>query len=134
MGAAVDGNGVVWSINPGGNSISTFTDAGALLSTYTAGGVSNATALAIDGVGNVFLTNYAGTISALTNSGAALFSSPIAGAAAISTPTAISIDSSGSLWIASAGNHSVVEILGVAAPVVTPTVEGVIQNKVGGRP
>ena len=134
IGAAVDASGYVWSINAGGNGISRFTDAGTLSSTYNGLGTSSATAIAIGGLGNVFATNGNGTINALTNAGAMLYSTPVAAAAGISAPTALSIDSAGSLWIASSGDNSAVEVIGVAAPVVTPTVNAVKNGNPGTRP
>jgi DNA-binding beta-propeller fold protein YncE len=52
----------------------------------------------------------------------------------ISTPTGISIDSSGSVWVTNSGNNSVTKIIGGAAPVVTPTVTGTTTNTLGTRP
>ncbi len=132
IGAAVDASGYVWSINAGGNGVSKFTDTGALSNSYS--GPSAATAIAIGGLGNVFFTNGNGTINALTNAGAMLYNNPVAAAAGISSPTALSVDSSGSLWIASSGDNSAVEIIGIAAPVVAPTVNAVRNANPGTRP
>ena len=133
-GAAVDGAGFVWSINSDGNGVSKFTDAGALSGNYTGSGTSSATGVAISGSGQVFVTNGDGTVNALTNTGASVFGMSIAGAAGVTTPTAISVDTAGSLWIASSGDNSAVEIIGVTAPVITPTVNAVKSAKPSTRP
>jgi hypothetical protein len=52
----------------------------------------------------------------------------------LSTPGGIAIDSSGSLWVTNTGGNSVTEILGAAAPVVTPTVNAVTNSTLGVRP
>jgi DNA-binding beta-propeller fold protein YncE len=133
IGGAVDGSGYVWSINTNGSSVSKFTDAGVLSSSYTAGNISNAGALAIDGLGTVWIAN-GSSVTALTNAGAAAFANPVATAGNISSPTALQIDSSGSVWVANTGNGTVTEIIGAAAPVVTPTVTSVVNATPGTRP
>ena len=134
IGAAVDGSGNFWSITAGGNGLSKFTDTGSLAATYAGSGTVAATALAIDGLGFIYVTNGAGTINALTNAGASVYSTPIGAAYAISGPTAVAVDSAGSLWIASPGNNTAVEMIGVAAPVVAPAVKAVIGANPGTRP
>ena len=105
IGAAVDGAGYVWSIKTGGNGLSKFTDTGAFSASYPGGGTAAATAIAIDGLGRVYVTNGNGTVNALTNSGSSLYSNAVSAAGAISSPTAISVDTAGSLWIASSKRH-----------------------------
>lgn len=134
IGAAVDASGFVWSINANGNGVSKFTDTGTLATSYTGAGTSAATALAIDGLGRVFVTNGDGTVNALTNTGGAVYTNPVAAASSISAPTAVSVDSAGSLWIASSGDNSAVEMIGIAAPVVTPAVNAVKNANPGTRP
>jgi DNA-binding beta-propeller fold protein YncE len=46
--------------------------------------------------------------------------SPAAGLAILNTPSGIAVDASGSVWTANAGDNSVSEIVGVAAPTVQP--------------
>jgi len=101
---------------------------------YSGASISGATALAIDGKGVVWIANGAGTISALTNAGAADVSPPIASAGNLSTPSSISVDAAGSLWVANSGNGTVTEVIGVAAPVVAPVVTAVTNSSMGTRP
>lgn len=133
-GAAVDANGFVWSINTSGSSVSKFTDAGAFSASYSGAGISNAKVLAIDGAGMVWTANGGGTVSALTNAGAAVSTTPYAAAGGINNPASLSVDTAGSLWIANSGNGTVTEVIGVAAPVAAPAVQQVIAGTPGTRP
>lgn len=133
-GAAVDASGYVFSLFANGNGISQFSDTGRLQVVYSGYGAAAATALAIDGRGLVFFTNGNGTVDALSQVTGTVYATPVAAAAGISSPTAISVDSAGSLWIASSGDNSAVEIIGIAAPVVTPTVNAVKNSNPGTRP
>ena len=134
IGAAVDADGYVWSIYANGNGLSLFADNGALYNYYNGYGAAAATALAVDGSNLVYFTNGNGTIDALNKVTGNIYRTPVAAAAGISSPTAMSVDAAGSLWIASAGDNSVVEIIGAAAPVVTPTVNAVKNTSPGTRP
>ena len=134
IGAAVDSNGYVWSINTNGSSVSKFTDAGALSVSYSGASMSGATALAIDGKGVVWIANGGGTISVLTNAGAADASPAITSEGKFSTPSGIAIDTAGSVWVTNSGNGTVVEVIGAAAPVVAPVVSGVTNSTLGARP
>jgi streptogramin lyase len=82
------------------------------------GGIGNPLAVAIDGLGQVWVANSAGTVSVLSNAGAAV--SPSTGYSGPgSKPAGIAIDISGSVWVPSSTASTVTRILGVAAPVVS---------------
>jgi hypothetical protein len=83
-----------------------------------------------DGLGNVFTTQAA--ISEFSNSGAVL--SPTAGYQPNQTDCCLTgaIDGSGNLWVT--GSTHVFQIVGLAAPVVTPTVLAVKNGTQGQRP
>lgn len=130
LGAAVDSSGNVWSIDATGASVSKFSDAGALLATYTVG--TGASALAVDGLGHVWITNSNGTVSELNNDGTVANAS-VAAAAGLSSPASVSVDSAGSLWIANPGNNTVTETFGEAAP-ASPISASVYNNTPGTRP
>ncbi|MGA7155737.1 MAG: hypothetical protein WBY53_02755 [Acidobacteriaceae bacterium] len=67
--------------------------------TYTGGGLSAPSAVAVDADGNVWITNRgANTVTELAPSGAVLATS----AAALSGPAAVALDASGDPWIANA--------------------------------
>jgi hypothetical protein len=124
LAAAVDASGNVWSINLDRASLSQFSPTGEWLANATGGGISAASALAIDGAGTLWIANGSGTLSALTGTGAPAALTPIA-SPNLNAPASLSVDASGSLWIANSGSNTVTEVLGIAAPVVAPTITAV---------
>jgi subtilase family serine protease len=117
LGLAFDASGNVWVAST--NGVSEFTRQGvAVTSTpYTVGGIGNPLAIAVDGAGQIWAANSAGTVSVLSNAGAAV--SPSTGYSGPgSKPAGIAIDISGNVWIPSNTANTVTRILGVAAPVV----------------
>jgi hypothetical protein len=133
---ALDRHGNAWIANfysdpvaGSGNSISELDAHGNPLSPgsgYSGGGLASPGGVAIDGQGNVWVTNYDGnSITELAGAdaaspGAAL--SPGSGftGAGLSQPFSPAIDSAGNLWTANFGNNSVTQFIGVAAPVRVP--------------
>jgi DNA-binding beta-propeller fold protein YncE len=110
---------------------------GALVATYTGGGLNTPQGIAVDGLGNVWVANNAGkSVTELNNSGAAF--SPSTGfiGGAISSPFSLAIDGSGNVWVSNnaAGSNSVTEIVGAAAPVVTPLALAVENSTLGKEP
>jgi hypothetical protein len=100
--------------------------------------------LAIDGSGNVFI----GTANTFTDSHGGLTGTSFGvaelnqGGSIISGPsgyvptgvTAIAIDGSGNVWTETAATNTVMEMIGVASPVVTPFSVGVKNGTLGLRP
>jgi sugar lactone lactonase YvrE len=75
---------------------------------FTGGGLSNPTGMAIDGSGNVWVTNYSGSVTEFNPAGSVL--SPGSGFALNgSDPVGIAIDAGGNVWTASA-DGSVTEL------------------------
>jgi len=111
---------------------------GTNIGSYTGGGIDAPTALAVDGTGSLWVVNGNNTVSLFNNSGTAL--SPSGGytggtTGGISTPTGIAIDSSGAVWISNGGTSgSVTQVLGGAAPVITPTITATQTNSLGVKP
>jgi sugar lactone lactonase YvrE len=152
---AIDHSGNIWIGNKGTSgsmaeiSQTSTTLIGAVTgSPFTGGGLTNPFRSLVDGLGNIWSTNYAvngGTLSELNNSGAPI--SPSTGFThTFSGATGIAIDRSGNLWI---GNNAatassttqgfLTEIIGQAAPVITPVSAGLPvasggQNNLGIRP
>jgi streptogramin lyase len=129
IGAAVDSSGYVWSIDAAGSSISKFTSAGALSASYTGIGLNGATALAIDGSSNIWITNDNNTVTELSNIGTVINTVAYP---SVTAPTGVAIDLSGNVWIANGSGNSVSEILGgasPAAPVATALVSGTTGTK-----
>ena len=136
IGAAVDASGSFWSVYASGAGVSKFTDTGALTANYTASNLTSGAALAIDGNGVIWIAQggSANNIFALTNAGAVLSTTGFAQAAGLSTPSSITVNAAGSLWIANQGSNTVTEVIGVAAPVQTPVVQQVISQNPGTKP
>jgi trimeric autotransporter adhesin len=133
VGAAIDSAGSVLSIDTSGTTLTKFTDAGVVSSTLMGAGLNNATALAVDGNSNVWVANGNGTLSVFNSTGSPVSAIPVAAAGNMSQPASVNIDAAGSVWIANAGNNTVTEIVGVAAP--SPVlVNAVINATPGTRP
>jgi streptogramin lyase len=133
---AFDHSGNLWIANSGsGGGISEFNGAGTALtsSLITAGGVSNPLALAVDGVGQIWIANGNGSVSVLNNSGSAVTPSTGYTGSGLATPGGIAIDGSGNVWVTNASNNSVTEIVGGAAP-VAPLATSLTNATTGARP
>jgi sugar lactone lactonase YvrE len=130
VGAAADANGYVWSINTGGNGVSSFTPTGALGSTYQSVGLSGATGLAIDGNNNLIIANGNGEVMTLSNAGVVVSTTQGSSTAGGS---GVAIDLSGNVWIANPTTNSVDEVIGGAAP-AAPLANAVKTNTPGAKP
>jgi len=133
-GAAVDANGLVWSIASGGTSVTLFTDSGSLSTNYSTGSSSPAKALSIDGNDVTWLALSNGTVTALTNNGTQALTTPIDPAGGTSSAASISVDTTGSLWISNPTNNTVTEVIGSATPIATPVVTQVTNSTTGTKP
>ena len=149
-GVAIDHANNAWIAVTGNGSIFKVSDSGTVLNPF-AGYVQGAGAqnVAVDGLGNVFAGVYLGTsvsgaVVELSNSGTALSSgSGYIGAGLLpnlpQAPHGIAIDGSGNLWLAGTNNGAtsstyLSEIIGIAAPVVTPLSLAAKTNTLGTRP
>ena len=84
---------------------------------FTSGGISNPQALAVDGADEIWIANASGTVSVLSNTGAAV--SPSTGYSGPgANPSGVAIDISGNVWVASRTSNTITRILGAATPVV----------------
>jgi len=134
---AIDASGNIWlpnRSNPAG--LSEFNSSGSPQSGssgYSGGGISHPYDVAVDGSGNVWTVNNSSVIAEVNSAGTAITGST-GYRAGLSGAEGIAIDGSGNLWTANAGSNTVSEFIGVATPVVTPIVAGVINNTLGTRP
>ena len=152
---AVDHQNNIWVVAEGMLSaqVSKVAPTGAILSGsgYVGGGIqtgSGGSSIAIDGDGNAWVSLFekSGVVE-LSNSGVALSGSNGYQSGIALSPNSLVLDGSGDVWVASAtfqpsgirgipGVYTwrITEVIGVAAPVVTPLAVGVQNNTLGARP
>jgi hypothetical protein len=137
-GIAIDHSGNIWLANNGGASLSEFNSGGTAISTsagYTGGGLVDPYQIAIDGLNDVWVTNPTGDcVSEFSDIGTAISGSSGYTGGGLSSPQGIAIDGSGNVWVADSSTNKVTEIVGAAAPVVTPLITAVVNNQLGARP
>ena len=127
MSIAVDPVGNVWSINSNGESVSKFAKTGTVLLVSAGGGLASAKAMAVDGSGRVWVVNGTGTMSAIKPDGSPVSATAYANPG-LSDPVSVSIDFKGSVWVANESSDSITEVIGVAAPTVTPIISSQTQH------
>jgi streptogramin lyase len=79
--------------------------------------------VAIDGKGNVWVTNAAGnSVSEISGATSTLAYSPATGyqAGNVTGAAAIAVEASGDVWIANQTGNNVMQIVGAATPATTP--------------
>ncbi len=128
---AIDPAGNVWASDHYYASLSKFTSGGAAISGAGGyqgnGSLSNPQGIAIDSMGKVWVANpTTDTVSVFSNSGTELSGDPAYTAGSnIYSPVSVAIDGSGNVWVADY-NGALIELIGAAAPVVTPIVANLV--------
>ena len=139
---------MVWTANLLGNTVSYFTSNTSGVNYGSATSLNKPTYVAVDGVGNVWVTNSTsspGSVAEIIGTGTSIgtvvspsSSTPPLGFshAGIATAEGITIDPSGNVWVASqvASTGGVFEIVGAAAPTVTPISLALKNSAVGAKP
>ena len=129
-GIAIDSSGDLWVANETGDALTEVSIAGFIFHNFALTGAFNGSfGVAIDSSSHVWVTNVIGNnVTALNNDGT-LFGNfgPFNG------PFGVAIDSSGNLWVANEGGGPdgigvATELVGVAAPVLTPMVTCLTQT------
>ena len=129
IGAAVDRNGLVFSITADGTGVSTFNDNGTLANT-TSGVLNGASALAIDGGDQLWIA-FPGGLST-----AQILNPPVAGSVtdpALAQPGGVAVDLSGNVWVTDSQSNTLHEIVGGAVP-TTPLANAVQSATPGVQP
>lgn len=136
QGEAIDASGNVWVSGAANGMLGEFSNSGQLITSVTrTGGLNQNRFVAVDGAGNLWTPDSApgGTVSEFTNAGVPLASAGYSVAPLSSGLWVAAIDGSGNVWV-STQDTNVVELVGAAAPVVTPVVEAATTNRLGVRP
>ena len=139
---AIDSTGGAWVANLNGSSLSRFSNSGSPISgsPFSGGGMNAPIGLALDGLGNVWLVNSgSNSVSEFLSSGRAQSGAGGYGSSALTNPYRLAIDRSGSVWVANLGASStsagvISQLVGVAAPVVTPQSLAIQNNALNQRP
>ena len=139
---AIDSSGGAWIANRLGSSLSRLTSFGDPVagSPYYGAGLNAPIDMAVDGLGNVWLVNSgSNTISEFLSNGRPQSGGTGYGSSALTNPFRIGLDRSGNVWLANlgsqtAGQGTITEIVGAAAPVVTPVSIAIQNNALNQRP
>jgi streptogramin lyase len=135
---AIDSYGSVWIPDQINNTMEKVVQSGT--HTEPSGGtLSSPFGSAVDGDGNVFITNrnsnsiteYLGSTSAAVS---ATNFEGAGNASMLSDPLNIAIDPSGNVWTTNYSGSKIVEMVGLAAPTYTPLSSASYVNKLGSRP
>ncbi len=100
---------------------------------YTGGGVNSPTGVAADGNGSVWVSNANGTVSKLSQSGAAISPSTGYNGTGATAAGGVAIDVSGNVWISNTSANTVTELIGAAAP-AAPASSALQNGTTGARP
>ena len=144
LSVAIDASNDVWvgnqyggstTFGAGAGSLLEYTNAGVELSPtlgYQNGGILQPEVVAIDGLGNVYTAQ--SQVGVLSSTGAAI--TPATGYQSVNQAgdccIAAAIDLSGNYW--TGGGANIYQWVGLAAPVVTPKVKGVVNGTLAARP
>jgi len=137
---AIDANNTGWFPDQTHNDMNKVTSAGAL-SNPTGVTLSGPFGTAVDGAGNIFVSNrtsadiaeYLGSSSPTVAVSAVRFEG--GGDATIMTdPLNVAIDPSGNLWVADYTGSKIEELVGIAAPTYTPLASAAAASKLGSKP
>ena len=139
---AIDTTNGAWIANRTGSSLSRISSSGDAIagSPYSGAGLSGPIGIALDGLDNVWLVNSgSSSVSEFLSSGRPQSSAGGYGSASLTNPYRAAVDTSGNVWVANlgavqAGTGMVTQIVGAAAPVVTPQALAVRNNALDQRP
>jgi len=135
---SIDASGNAWIPDQYHNGMNKITQSGTLTNP-TGGSLSGAFGSAVDGDGNVFVTNRSSNsiTEYLGSTSAAVSATNFEGggnASVMNDPLNLAIDPSGNVWVANYSGNLIVEMVGLAAPTYTPLSSASYVNKLGSRP
>ena len=139
---AIDSAGGAWIANRTGSSLSRITSDGTALpgSPYYGAGLNQPIDIALDGLDNVWLANSgSSSVSEFLSTGRPQSGAAGYGSSVLLQPVRVAIDGSGNVWVVNlgsgtAGAGTITQIIGAAAPVVTPASVAVQNNALDQRP
>jgi len=139
---AIDSTGGAWVANHAGSSLSRLAADGSAVtgSPFFGAGLNAPIDIALDGLDNVWLANSgSSSVSEFLSTGRAQSGAAGYGSSALSNPIRIAIDGSGNVWVANLGSSvvgsgTITQIIGAAAPVITPASVAVQNNALDQRP
>jgi len=143
---ALDHSGNAWVASYGSlntSSVTEFSSSGTALSPstgYTATAIDSPDAIAVDGAGQIWVANTGvknnvnANVMELSNTGSAIAPDTGYQGGNINYPLGIAVDGSGNVWAVNSLDSTVTQLIGVAAPVITPLSVGVRDNTLGTKP
>ena len=139
---AIDSTGGAWVANRTGSSLSRLAFDGSPIagSPYFGAGLNAPVDIALDGLDNVWLANSgSSSVSEFLSNGRAQSGAIGYSSAMLSSPFRVVVDGSGNVWVANLGSTTpgsgmITQIVGAAAPVVTPASVAVQNNALDQRP
>jgi streptogramin lyase len=138
---AIDPSGDVWAVAFDSEVVSRLSSSGSILDGYSAADNAFPTDIAIDGAGNVFVTNYysggGASVSEWSSSNGNVTGSLEGGgfySPGMDEPWSLAVDGSGNVWVANLTSAcdsaycpgTVTEFVGIGAPTVTPLVANLL--------
>jgi streptogramin lyase len=144
-GIAIDPSGNAWVTNATTATLTQLSPTGtpSAASPYSGGGLHYPSAIAVDGDGNLWVSNFGGPdVSGFTSTGTPLSPTGFFNGLASGQSGQVTVDASGNVWLADwdgyvSGNSesgSITQMVGLAAPTVTPIAVALKNHTIGTRP
>jgi streptogramin lyase len=144
-GIAIDPSGNAWVTDATANTLTQLSPTGtpSAASPYSGGGLSYPSDIAVDGDGNLWVANFNNSdVSGFSSTGTPLSPTGFYNGLSAGRSGHVTVDASGSVWLSdwsgyvtgSSINGSVTQMVGLAAPTVTPIALALKNHTIGTRP
>ncbi len=144
-GIAIDPSGNAWVTNTGTGTLTQLSPTGtpSAASPYTGGGLHYPSDIAVDGDGNLWVSNFNySDVSGFTSTGTPLSPNGFYDGLSDGQSGHVTVDASGNVWLADwdgfvtgqSSNGSITQMVGLAAPTVTPIALALKNHTIGTRP